>query len=132
MDRIEYFVGNHKKCVGLIAASAVTYLAGKALSTTASLINRFLFSGYNLIERYGRGSYAAISACTDGIGKGFALQLAKQGFNLVMFVRNAEKAQTLADEIKQTINKDIDIKIVKIDFSNIYAPGVVEEAVKQV
>lgn len=92
MNILDNFVGNNKRLVGLIAASAVGYVAAKTLANAATLFKRFVLPGYNLIERYGKGSYAAISACTDGIGKGFALQLAKRGFNLVMFVRNVEKA----------------------------------------
>lgn len=75
-----------------------------------------MLPGYNLLERYGKGSYAAISACTDGIGKGFAIELARRGFNLVMLIRNKQKGEALAEFIRNTINKDIKIRIVEIDF----------------
>ena len=32
---------------------------------------------------YGRGSWALITARTDGIGQGFAVSLATQGFNII-------------------------------------------------
>lgn len=92
ISKLDTFVADNRRIVGIALAGAVGYVALKTLSKTASLIKRFVLPGYNLIERYGKGSYAAITACTDGIGKGFALQLARRGFNLVMFVRNIEKA----------------------------------------
>lgn len=33
-----------------------------------------------------------------------------------MLIRNAQKGQALAEEIRTTINKDIEIRIVEIDF----------------
>ena len=47
---------------------------------------------------YGRGSWCLITACTGGIGQGFTIALAKQGFNIVQVSRNPEKlAATAAD-----------------------------------
>ncbi|EAR88259.1 oxidoreductase, short chain dehydrogenase/reductase family protein (macronuclear) [Tetrahymena thermophila SB210] len=132
LEKLDTLVVNNKRAAGLIAAGAVGYVALKALSKVACLFKKFVLPGYNLIERYGKGSYAAVTACTDGIGKGFVLELAKRGFNLVMFVRNVEKAQALVEEIKKTINDKIDVKIVQIDFLKVNQPGVVQAAVKQV
>lgn len=60
-----------------------------------------------MANRYGKGSYAVISACTDGIGKGFAMELASHGFNLVMLVRNGEKARAVEAEIRKNVREDI-------------------------
>ncbi|EAR88261.1 oxidoreductase, short chain dehydrogenase/reductase family protein (macronuclear) [Tetrahymena thermophila SB210] len=132
LEKFDTFIVNNKRAAGLIAAGAVGYVALKALSKAACLFKKFVLPGYNLIERYGKGSYAAVTACTEGIGKGFVLELAKRGFNLVMFVRNVEKAQALVEEIKKTINDKIDVKIVQIDFLKVNQPGVVQAAIKQV
>lgn len=37
-----------------------------------------------MAERYGKGSYALITGGASGIGKEFALDLAKKGFNLIL------------------------------------------------
>lgn len=42
-------------------------------------------------HRYGENSYAVVTGATNGIGEEFAEQLAKEGFNLVLVGRSAEK-----------------------------------------
>ncbi|EAR88258.2 oxidoreductase, short chain dehydrogenase/reductase family protein (macronuclear) [Tetrahymena thermophila SB210] len=66
------------------------------------------------------------------IGKGFALELARRGFNLVMLIRNVKKGEALAEEIRKTINKEIDIQIVEVDFQAIQNPGAIEAIVEKV
>lgn len=116
LEKADKIVVDNKRIVGGLALLAAAFVSKKVLSGVFGLVKRQVLPSINLLERYGKGSYAAISACTDGIGKGFALQLAKRGFNLVMIIRNASKGEALAKEIRETINKDIDIKIVELDF----------------
>lgn len=40
-----------------------------------------------------------VTGASDGIGREFALQLAKAGFNILLVARNREMLATLADEI---------------------------------
>lgn len=47
--------------------------------------------GKNLAQRYGKGSWVVITGSSDGIGKQFAIILAKQGFNIVLVARNQNK-----------------------------------------
>ena len=44
-----------------------------------------------------------ITGATDGIGREFALQLAKAGFGVVLVSRNPEKLQKLANEISESL-----------------------------
>ena len=51
-----------------------------------------------------------ITGATDGIGKEFALQLAKAGFNIVLVSRSEEKLKGVAGEIgvySQTIRTEL-------------------------
>lgn len=62
-------------------------------------------------------SWAIITGPTNGIGKEFAIELAKRGFNLFLIGRNLEKLQSLETEILQNYNPNIDIEIGTIDLS---------------
>ena len=42
----------------------------------------------DLMKRFGRGSWVVITGTTNGIGKAYAFELAKEGFNLVLIARN--------------------------------------------
>ena len=65
-------------------------------------LNNFISSlrAHKNLSDYGKGSWALVTACTDGIGHGFASTLAKQGFNIVQVGRNPEKLATNASDLK--------------------------------
>ncbi|KAI8820735.1 uncharacterized protein EV422DRAFT_61207 [Fimicolochytrium jonesii] len=44
--------------------------------------------------------WAVVTGSTDGIGKGFALELAAQGFNLILIGRNPDKLANLEKELR--------------------------------
>jgi len=56
-----------------------------------------------------------VTAASDGIGKGFAMQLAKRGFNIVLISRTESKLVQVAQEI-QKIN-GMSTKIIAVDFA---------------
>lgn len=47
-------------------------------------------------EKYGKGSWAIVTGCTEGIGKAFCFVLADLGFNLVLISRNEKKLEALS------------------------------------
>ncbi|KAL7741023.1 hypothetical protein ACLKA6_013461 [Drosophila palustris] len=51
----------------------------------------------SLKERF--GSWAAVTGSSDGIGKEYAKELARQGINVVLIARNKEKLEAVAKEI---------------------------------
>ena len=61
----------------------------------------FLRPNTNLTTRYGKGSWAVVTGATSGIGREFALELAKKGFNIVLIARTKENLQTLAKELEK-------------------------------
>jgi 17beta-estradiol 17-dehydrogenase / very-long-chain 3-oxoacyl-CoA reductase len=69
------------------------------------------------LTRYApKGCYAVITGASDGIGKEFALQLAKKGYNLLLISRTQSKLESLAAEIKKTYN-GVDVSTFAMDFS---------------
>ncbi|EGR34579.1 short-chain dehydrogenase reductase, putative [Ichthyophthirius multifiliis] len=56
---------------------------------------KFIFSLFrkqnNFIKSYGKDTYALITGSSDGIGKQFAIEMAKSGMNLILIARNEQK-----------------------------------------
>ncbi|XP_053666499.1 inactive hydroxysteroid dehydrogenase-like protein 1 [Anopheles marshallii] len=66
-----------------------------------------------LSQRYGK--WAVITGASDGIGKGYAHYLARQGMAIVLVARNEAKLAKVAAEIKS--KHGVETKIVVADFS---------------
>jgi len=61
-----------------------------------------------------KGAWCVITGATDGIGKEFAIQLAKKGFNIALVSRNKEKLESVAKELGSGIKTSIHV----LDFSS--------------
>lgn len=69
------------------------------------------------------GSWALVTGPTDGIGKGFAFQLARQGLNLILVGRNPGKLKDVSDSIQAKYGKT-QIKSVVVDFGGDLSEGI--------
>lgn len=49
------------------------------------------------------GEWAVVTGGTDGIGKAYAIELAKRGLKIFLLSRNSEKLQAVAKEIRKKI-----------------------------
>ncbi|KAJ3410523.1 hypothetical protein HDV05_003680 [Chytridiales sp. JEL 0842] len=88
----------------VLAAAAVggLFLARHVLGFLSVLYNAYLAPGKS-IKRYTLNSgktYAIITGASDGIGKEFALQLAKAKFNVVLLARTKSKLDAVAEEAR--------------------------------
>ena len=63
-----------------------------------------------------KGSWAVVTGASDGLGKEFAKQLSRAGFNIVLVSRTESKLMVLAEEIT-TKSKGIETRIVTMDFA---------------
>ncbi|CAL8085001.1 unnamed protein product [Calicophoron daubneyi] len=66
------------------------------------------------------GEWAIVTGATDGIGKAYAYELAKDGLNIVLISRNPEKLRAVSDDISSRYG--VRTKTVACDFTrmNIY------------
>lgn len=60
------------------------------------------------------GSWAVVTGASEGIGKGYAIQLAKRGMNVVIMSRSQEKLEKVANEIKEKY--PVEVMILAVDF----------------
>lgn len=71
------------------------------------------------------GSWALITGPTDGIGKGYAFELARVGLNLILVGRNPDKLNDVSDSILAKYGKT-QIKKVVVDFAGDISEGMVK------
>ncbi|OMJ83003.1 hypothetical protein SteCoe_16154 [Stentor coeruleus] len=93
----------------IIGLNSTLYLFFSALNIVKSILSS------NNLSAYGKGSWALITGCTDGIGEGFTETLAKQGFNIIQVSRNPEKLKNQAQDLKAKYG--IKVKSICKDFS---------------
>jgi 17beta-estradiol 17-dehydrogenase / very-long-chain 3-oxoacyl-CoA reductase len=78
------------------------------------LLKRLLPSN---IRRYLKpNAWAVVTGCTDGIGREFATQLAKKGFNIVLLSRTQSKLDDVAKLIAEETNGKVSTQSLAVDF----------------
>ncbi|KAJ1989151.1 hypothetical protein GGI25_004968 [Coemansia spiralis] len=82
-----------------VGIGIVAYYISVALTL---LYDVFLRQGARL-EKFGagRGAWAIVTGCTDGLGREAALELARRKFNILLISRSQEKLTAMAEEIRQ-------------------------------
>ncbi|WEW59560.1 17-beta-hydroxysteid dehydrogenasero [Emydomyces testavorans] len=99
-----------------IFATGGLFLLNKSLSFLRALFSIFIVPGKSLSSFGPKGSWALVTGGSDGIGKEFALQIARKGYNIILVSRSASKLSAVASEITSA-NPSILTKTVSIDFS---------------
>ncbi|KAM8972612.1 very-long-chain 3-oxoacyl-CoA reductase-like [Pelodytes ibericus] len=61
------------------------------------------------------GGWAVITGATDGIGKAYAMELAKKGFDVVLISRTMEKLMKVANEIESQTGRKT--RVIQADFT---------------
>lgn len=70
------------------------------------------------VKKY--GEYALVTGASSGIGKEFAITLAKEGFNLVLIARRTRELDNLAQELKEKF--EVKVIAYSIDLTEDNAP----------
>ncbi|KDQ13919.1 hypothetical protein BOTBODRAFT_145838 [Botryobasidium botryosum FD-172 SS1] len=100
-------------CWSVIGALVSGWVAVGAIRV---LLQTFVLPGISL-KKFGakKGAWAVVTGATDGIGREFANQLAKAGFNILLVSRTESKLAVAAAEIEQQYS--VSTKIFAMDFS---------------
>ncbi|KAI8967617.1 hypothetical protein BDF20DRAFT_900311 [Mycotypha africana] len=100
----------------VFAAIGVAYIGYKLLSLLKTVFDVYIAKGTSLKKfGAGQGSWAVVTGATDGIGKEFALQLAKNKFNIFLISRTPAKLEAVAKEISDKYG--VETKIYAMDFT---------------
>ncbi|EXJ90240.1 beta-keto reductase [Capronia coronata CBS 617.96] len=99
----------------LLGVGALTTIS-VLFTTLRVLLSTFILPGHSLSKFGPQGSWAVVTGASDGLGKEYALQLAKKGFNLILVSRTASKLATLSSQIKTSFS-NITVETLAMDFS---------------
>ena len=112
-------------CMAAIGTVMCAYRLGKVIHSVCKYTLR---PSKDLLKRYGDG-WAIVTGASDGIGKAYALELARRGFKVGLVARNKDKLDAVADEIKKTYNTET--KCVVFDFNVFYTDEVIAKLREQ-
>ncbi|XP_066446190.1 very-long-chain 3-oxoacyl-CoA reductase-B-like [Eleutherodactylus coqui] len=101
--------------LNLLGLLALSYLLLKQVwSLLAGCKNHILSRWWRTnLKKY--GGWAVVTGATDGIGKAYALELAKRGFDVILISRTLEKLEKVAKEIENLTRRKT--KIIQLDFT---------------
>nr|XP_039271372.1 very-long-chain 3-oxoacyl-CoA reductase 1-like [Styela clava] len=113
--------------VSTVGAIAITILA---LKLVGFLRKFFVRESYDHGLRYGQHTWALITAPTSTTGSGFALQLAKRGFHIVLVGRDIEKMHRLRDLI--VLKHMVKVRTIVADFRKAFSLPFYNDILRQV
>ncbi|KAJ2615506.1 hypothetical protein EV177_001545 [Coemansia sp. RSA 1804] len=99
-----------------------TYVGIGVVAYYTSLVLTFVYdvfikSGVSLKKfGAGKGAWAVVTGCTDGLGRETALELARKGFNLMLISRTQEKLDAMAEEVREL---GVEAKTLAVDFAQV-------------
>jgi len=118
-------------CISTLGFIALAYILVRLFKNVRSI-----FYVHVLAKRLGHtlnlasyGKWAVVTGSTDGIGKGYAKQLARRGMNVFLISRSQSKLDETAKEIREH-SKSVEVKTLAFDFSasTVQAYDVIKQA----
>lgn len=102
--------------ISLVGYVTIAYILIKCLPFVWLLFKAYFLTSFGLIKNLKKyGEWVIVTGATDGIGKQYAKQFAKQGFKIILISRTRAKLESVAREIIKEFN--VDVKIITFDFT---------------
>uniref|UniRef100_A0A914CI72 Uncharacterized protein n=1 Tax=Acrobeloides nanus TaxID=290746 RepID=A0A914CI72_9BILA len=106
-----------KSLVLVTGWSALTYLAYRLIRALYNILYPFVIATPKDLKELAGATWAVVTGSTDGIGKSYATELAKKGFNVVLISRDQSKLENVKAEIQEKAT-NVEIKTIQFDFTN--------------
>ncbi|KAL3088821.1 hypothetical protein niasHT_024830 [Heterodera trifolii] len=103
--------------VSLAGYLTIAIFLQKLFRSLYNVVFPYLFAVPQNIKVLAGAEWAVVTGSTDGIGKAYALELAKKNFNIVLISRSMDKLNAVAEEIKQKY-PNVEVKCISFDFTN--------------
>lgn len=100
-----------------IAYAALGYFMYRLFKVFYNIFYPFFVAPAADLHRLAGGKWAVVTGATDGIGKAYAFELARKGFNIIIVSRTQSKLDETSKEIKEK-HSTIDVKTISFDFTN--------------
>jgi len=101
----------------LVGYATVAYLLYKVAMALYAIVFPYLYAVPQNILVLAGAKWAVVTGSTDGIGKAYAFELAKKGFDIVLISRTADKLKQVAKEIQEK-TPTAQVKTIAFDFTN--------------
>lgn len=94
------------------------FVSFKLLWQLISIVYRFTVYSTDWKAKWGAGAskWAVVTGATDGIGREYAVQLAKKGYSVLIVGRSVDKLKEVSQEILATGSK---VEELVLDFSKV-------------
>ena len=114
--------------VTLVGYTTLVYISIKFFCLVWYLLRTYFLPSLGFVKDLRKyGEWVVVTGATDGIGKQYARQLAKQGFKVVLISRTKEKLEAVAKEIEDDFN--VEVRIICFDFTKTTGCNEIEKVI---